>query len=512
MPTRKIFDEPHAAIIEQTSARALAAPALRIFVAALALRWAYALAMYALLGDDGLKGGDSVSFAAQAQQFADAIRGGLVHGSHWLGEASYIAMPLYQWFTAVSFLLFGGHGAIGNVLLQGVLDSGTCVFVYKIARSLNERLGLPSAIAAILNPTQIVLSGLIYTDTSFTFFVALAFCAAVRLSKNPTWTNGALLGFALGGATLIRVSIAPWLFCAIGLLLASSIWQSKPLRQFAGLTVATAIVCLSLAAIAIRNHAQYGTFALSLQGGYHLALFIVPLAKETQDRTPFMVTFDQMVERVNQRFGPPSADFLEAKARALGCAVGQCRGLDPFEQSRHYQQIGWEALRDEIKPSALAESWASGIFINLASPAHLLSPPVSRLPRTGFYGTPGSSFVEKVFNYAFRSGNAIYSWLLVLGTIGLAVIRGVQAIGLWSLSIERRNWSKLAFAASWIVFLLLLYGSIASPKYRLPLEPLFNILTGAGIVTICAWRRRPRTSQEPLLTAADFRLGVSRSP
>ena len=189
MPTRKIFDEPHVAVIEQTSARALAAPALRIFVAALALRWAYALVMYALLGDDGLKGGDSVSFAAQAQQFADAIRGGLVHGSHWLGEASYIAMPLYQWFTAVSFLLFGGHGAIGNVLLQGVLDSGTCVFVYKIARSLDERLGLPSAIAAILNPTQIVLSGLIYTDTSFTFFVALAFCAAVRLSKNPIWTK-----------------------------------------------------------------------------------------------------------------------------------------------------------------------------------------------------------------------------------------------------------------------------------------------------------------------------------
>jgi 4-amino-4-deoxy-L-arabinose transferase-like glycosyltransferase len=478
MPIRRTFDEPPPAKTRQAPTRALAAPALLIFVAALALRWAYALAMYALLGDDGLEGVDSITYAAQAQQFADAIRGGLIHGSHWLGEASYTAMPLYQWFTAVSYLLFGGHGAIGNVLLQGALDSGTCVFVYSIARSLDERLGLPSAIAAILNPTQIVLSGLIYTDTFFTFLVASAFYAAVRCSQNSTWTNGALLGFALGGATLIRVSIAPWAFCAIGLLVASSVWQSKPLRQLAGLTITTVLVCLSLAAIAIRNHAQYGTFALTSQGGDYLAIWIVPLAKEMQDRTPFMVTAEQMVERTKQRFGPPSPDS--------------------FEQSRRYQQIGWKALRNDIRLSALAKSWASGIFINLTSPALLLSPPVSRLPRTGFYGTPGGSFAEKVFNYAFRSGNATYGWLLILGTIGLAAIRSLQAIGLWALIIERRHWPKLVFAASWIAFLLLLNGPIASPKYRLPLEPLFNILTGAGIVSICAWRKRSTTSEEPV--------------
>lgn len=32
---------------------------LKIFFAALIIRWAYALAMYALMGDDGLKGVDS---------------------------------------------------------------------------------------------------------------------------------------------------------------------------------------------------------------------------------------------------------------------------------------------------------------------------------------------------------------------------------------------------------------------------------------------------------------------
>jgi hypothetical protein len=177
-----------------------------------------------------------------------------------------------------------------------------------------------------------------------------------------------------------------------------------------------------------------------------------------------------MIDRANRRYGAPSAN--------------------PFEQSSRYQDVAWDALRNEIKLSALIKSFASGIVINLASPAHLLSPPVSHLARTGFYDTPGGSFAEKVFNYAFRSGNPAYSWLLIAGTFGLVVLRLIQAVGLWSLARHRSNWPSLLFAGSWVVFLLLLDGPIASPKYRLPLEPLFDILTGAGAVAIWTWWRR----------------------
>jgi hypothetical protein len=200
-----------------------------------------------------------------------------------------------------------------------------------------------------------------------------------------------------------------------------------------------------------------------------LALWIVPLAKEAQDRTPYMTSLENMNERTTERFGPPSSD--------------------PFEQSRRYQQIGWEVLRDEIRLTSLAKSWASGIFINLASPAHLLSPAVLQLPHSGFYGTPGGSFAEKVFNYVFRSGNATYSWLLIFGSFGLALVRAVQFLGVCALA-GQRLYGQIIFASSWIVFLLLLNGPIASPKYRLPLEPLFNIMTGAGILSIQYLRKR----------------------
>ncbi len=176
-----------------------------------------------------------------------------------------------------------------------------------------------------------------------------------------------------------------------------------------------------------------------------------------------------MAKRTAELYGPPSAD--------------------PFEQSRHYQRVGWDALRSEIAWTSLLKSWAIDAFINLASLAHLLSPPVSQLPRTGFYATPGASFLKKVHNYAFRSGNSLYSWLLILGTLVLVAIRAVQILGFCFPVKRRAYWSALLFAGSWIVFLLLLNGPIASPKYRLPLEPLFNMLAGAGILAIRIHRK-----------------------
>jgi 4-amino-4-deoxy-L-arabinose transferase-like glycosyltransferase len=442
---------------------------LKIFLLAFIIRCAYALALYAGGGADDLMGTDSVVFVAQAQAFANALHAGTVGGSHWLGDASN-TMPLYQWLTALPYYIFGHAGAIAYVTMQTAFDAGTCVLVFMLAGSLDPRLALPAAIIAAFNPTQIVLSGIIYTDTPYTFFVTLSLYLAHLWTRTPSLARAAAFGGALAAAVLVRVTVAPWAFGAIVLLGAYAALRHVPPRRSATIVVSAAILGLSLGVISLRSYGQYGTFALTPQGGEHFALWIVPLAKETQDRTPFTTSVEDIIRRTTERYGPRSAN--------------------PFEQSRRFQQIGQEVLHDDIKITALAASWVSGIFINLASPALLLSPPISHLPRTGFYDTLGNSFSEKAFNYAFRSGNATYSWLLILGTAGLIAIRAMQLLGLVVLLAQRRFWPRIVFAGSWIVFLLLLNGPIASPKYRLPLEPLFNIMTAAGLLAMGNFRRR----------------------
>lgn len=436
---------------------------LKIFVAALVVRWAYALAMYSLMGDDGLKGVDSFTYAGGGSDFADALKAGTVHGAQWFGQQAY-TMPLYHWLAAIPFMVFGStHGALAYVLMQGIFDAGTCIAVYGIASRLSHRIATAAAIVAIFNPTQIVLSGLFYTDTPFALFVALSFWAAFRWIEKPSWRKAFLLGLALGCAALIRAIIVPWAFFALALLAGYLFWKKLAPRRIATVTAAFIALCVCVGIIVAKNVAVFGTAGLTPQGGIHLALWVVPLAKEMQDRTPYMTSYNELEKRTIERFGPHPSN--------------------PFEQSRQYTIIAKEALKD-IPISAIAKSWLSGITINLVSPAVLLSPPVSQLPRPGFYNTPGDSFFDKAINYAFRSGQPTYTWFLLIGSAGLALMRLLQLVGFATLARRTVNWPALFLAASWIGYILLVNGPVASPKYRLPLEPLFNVLTGAGLIAL----------------------------
>lgn len=441
---------------------------LKIFFGALVIRWAYAITLYWTMGDDGLKGVDSLSFAFYAQNFADGLRASSISGAQWFGDSPY-SMPLFNLLSAFPYYIFGNdRGALAYVLLQGLIDAGTCLLVYGIALNLSERIARASAAFAAINPTQIVLSGLFYSDTPFVFFVALSFYFAFRFAKNPSWQTAAALGLSLGCAGLIRAIIVPWAFVALAMIPIYFAWNRIPARKFAAIAGGLISLSLCVGVIFAKNYLQYGRIGLTAQGGIHLALWVVPLAREMQDRTPFMTTLTEMQKRTIDRFGPTPQNY--------------------FQQSDQYTVIAKEALKD-IQTSSLAKSWLSGMTINLVSPAVILSPPVSKLPRPGFYGTPGENFFDKAFNFAFRSGQPVYTWLLIAGAIGLGAMRLLQLIGLAAICRSRANWPAVFLAASWFGYILLVNGPVASPKYRLPLEPLFNVMSGAGFVALANRRK-----------------------
>jgi hypothetical protein len=215
-----------------------------------------------------------------------------------------------------------------------------------------------------------------------------------------------------------------------------------------------------------RNVSQFETWAVTSQGGLHLAFWVVPLVKESHDGTPWQQGYNAMQKRVADRFPASSAN--------------------PFENSRRYTEVAREALA-ELGPVAIAKAWLSGAAINIAAPSIILSPPISTLPRTGFYGTPGASPLQKIENFLFRSDNALYTWVLIIGIIGVAIIGAVQLGGLFVISRDRRHWPAVLLFLLWLLFILAINGPVASPKYRLPIEPVLMVLTGAGLTL---WRRR----------------------
>jgi hypothetical protein len=247
------------------------------------------------------------------------------------------------------------------------------------------------------------------------------------------------------------------------------------LRLVTQLATAAIIAALFVAPILLRNVTQYNAWAFTPQGGAHLAFWVVPLVKEAKDGTVWSEGAKQMQQRRDARFGAETGN--------------------PFEESRKLSTIGREALQ-ELGLFPLVKAWTLGAALNLGTPAVVISPPVFQLPRTGFFATTGSSLIEKIFNFLFQSDNAAYAWILLIGLSGVCLIRLVQLFGLAALLQDRSTWPILTVFVLWGCYVLAINGPIASPKYRLPIEPVLMVLTGAGLVAIGeCWSRRRKKNQ-----------------
>jgi Dolichyl-phosphate-mannose-protein mannosyltransferase len=432
----------------------------KIFLSALAVRWLYAVLMVVLMGDAGLQSVDSETYLAYAHDFAAQIVSGSLGGMRWLGPIGD-SMPLANWLFGLCGLVFGASTAFGYVLLQGIIDAGTCLLVYRIAETIDKAYATPAGWAAAFNPTQIVLSGLVLTDTPFLFFTALFLLGAVRYLRTPTWRQASLIGLALGAATMTRALSAPFAAVLLVFLPFAMLFRQSLFRHIiAQLSAAAVIFAVCIAPVLWRNVTQFGVWSLTPQSGIHLALWVVPLVKEATDGTPWQRSYNDIQRRVDDRYPTPTAN--------------------PFEQSRRYREVALEELAT-LDIRAMAKAWVVGAAINLGSPAIILSPPILSLPRTGFYATPGVSPLDKIRNFLFHSENATYTWILLIGIAGVLLVRLIQFTGLVALLRQGGQLAILSLFGLWIAYVLAVNGPVATPKYRLPIEPPLTVLTGAGL-------------------------------
>ena len=445
-----------------------AAVLVKLSLVALAIRWSYDAVLYLTMGDTGLMGIDSHDYLHRAQVFASALTDKQVIRWDWFG-GDPMQMPIFTWTTALSALVSSTNAPLIYVLSQGVVDTATCLLVYAIARDIDPRIALPAGIIAALNPTQIVVAGLLYPDTIFTFFVALMILGAFRWLRTPSWSAILLIAIGFVGAAYTRILIAPFGIALIAFLLIASLWSRRLRWQTViQLGVAAVIFGLAVGGISLRNRVEYGYWQLTPQSGMHLSRWIVPLVRQAKDGTPWRESYNELEQRAKSRFGT-LAD-------------------NPFERSNQYTQIAMEEL-PRLGLAPMVKAWIFGTAINLGTPAIVLSPPVIQLPRTGFYDTAGANMFERVFNFLFRSDNKLYAWVLLAGICGTALVRLIQLVGVFVLRRMGQNVASVLLLFGWCAYVLFINGPVASPKYRLPMEPALVVLAAAGW---CALRRRNR--------------------
>lgn len=443
---------------------------LIVFLAALSLRFVYGLAHYIGLGADGLMSTDSFTFIKIAENHLAALAGAPGQGPWaWLGGDTAV-LPLFIWMLSGALWL-GGGDPLAFVLIQGVLDAGTCVFTALLAEAVHRRLFIPAGVFAVANPTLIALGGLVLSDSLFIFWSTLSLLAAVKLWRGPGWGRldrgsaawgwAVVLGVAFGAAMLTRVTMLPWIAATLIALAVAFLVRRRP-TGLPPLLAATLLAALIFSPVIARNLDRYGSWATTSQTGAYVLLWLVPLTREVADGTPWEKSSAEMRTK-------------------LAAAHPDLARRTPFQRSRLMTELAVEELR-VLGAGTILRAWLRGAAINLGSPAATISPALARLPKGSFYGTSGAGgFLAKLKRFLFDNPSPTYAWVVILGLLGVAVLRLVQLIGLAGMFVAwRGRRCMVLYLAAWAVFILLISGPVASPKYRAPIEPVLIVFLAAG--------------------------------
>jgi hypothetical protein len=396
-------------------------------------------------------------------------------------------MPLYPLLLGGIRHIFGDDPRM-VAILQAVIDAGTCALIAALGALISPLVGLIAGILAALSVTLIVFSTQILTETASLFFFTLMLLAGARFLRHPTNALAIIAGLAGGIASATRPAVAPLLAAAVPLVLVIALIQR---RGFAAALAAALLFAVGAAApiapVLLRNVIHYGSFSLTTQTGHHLADWIVPLVTERADGTPYQKTVDRMEALYAQR-----AQTTLCAPRKLECSAehdlnGQ---TNPFQRAAVKSEVAREAMA-RLPLSAYAKAWLEGMVVNLASPALLIDPRVRALPKPSFYNTPGASLWEKTRAYLFDDP-AAYQVLLIVGLVAMLPILMLEAAGFVMLA-RTLPWAAV-FAGGVLAYFLVLNGPVATPKYRLPMEPVLIVLAAIPLARL-AERVLPRRSR-----------------
>jgi hypothetical protein len=369
-------------------------------------------------------------------------------------------MPLYP------LLLAGVQSTLGDVpravaLIQAVIDAGTCTLIAALGALVSPRVGFFAGLLAALSVTLIVLSSQVLTDTLFLFFFALLLLAGARFLLRPT--NGlALLAGLSGGLSLVtRPAVGVLLAAAVPLVFIIAMVQ----RRSAGPALAAAMLfalgaAAPIAPVMLRNAIHYGSVSLTTQTGDHLAYWIVPLVTQRADGTPYQTSVDRMQALYQQR--APSGD------------------ANPFRQAAIKTELAREEMA-RLPLAAYVRAWLEGMVMNLGAPALLVDPRVRALPKPSFYNTPGTGLWERARAYVFDDPG-LYQVLLLVGLVAMLPFLALATVGFIMLA-RTLPWAAV-FAGGVLAYFLMINGPVATPKYRLPMEPVLIVLAAIPLARL----------------------------
>jgi hypothetical protein len=207
----------------------------------------------------------------------------------------------------------GGHWAVVIMLL--VMGSLIPLLGARLVPLLSEHAGLRGeaavrrltlwvAFALVVEPYSILLSTIMYTETSFTFLFLIGLWFLLAYLRAPTWRRIVWAAFFLGLACLIKPTIQyAWILVPAFIVLrelsrVNFVWGKVYMRVVLVQSLVFAVLFSTLLVPwIIRNHREFGIYGMSAQPAYNLYTYLVPTVRALRNHTNFgiehKIVFDQ---------------------------------------------------------------------------------------------------------------------------------------------------------------------------------------------------------------------------
>lgn len=389
-------------------------------------------------------------------------------------------MPLYPWFLAAIFDVFG-EGALGAVVrVQAVIDGLTVIALALAAAAISRRFVIGTALVAAVIPNFLVHSSYVLTETLFLAFFAWGLCTLLWALRGHTTLLLSMAGLCFGAALLTRPVLMFFPLFLLPVLVYALVATGRAGVGRAALMALIPVIVMAAFAMprVVDNYRNHGHAVLTTQSGNHLTKWVYPCL-----RTPWTCSSISDAWDENRRTRDARLALLPPDQRD-----------DPYVRDSILREIGKERIR-ELGIVRIAVGMTVGAIKNTVQTAVYETLTQFRQPPNFLSAMPGEGFGDKFVNFVATNKTNVFMIVWAIAQAGLLLSRVVQLAGLGSGLKDPRIRPYVALLFMTVIYFLAVNGPIANPKYRLPAEPGFIILLVMGWYTLLDWWRARRAAR-----------------
>ena len=373
-------------------------------------------------------------------------------------------VPGYPIFLALLYKLFGIHLWI-IPLVQIALDLGTTLLTYLSARLAfrSERIALIAAFLFTTNLLAAFFSNIVFTETFFTFFVALSTYLFLYAMKSNRKLVYLIAGLCMGWTALIKPIFIylPIVFSVIALFQKGH-WKKNIIKS--GILLFSFLFVISF--LQNYNLKKYGYYAISSVQGYNTLAYNAAILISNVE---------------NKNFNQTRAGLMEEVAKNTDEDL-----TNPFVRSRVYQEA---AIPIILKyPLEYFYFHCRGILFMLMCPE---VDSVSKVFGINYEkitesDTPTSGSIFERLKFLFFINREGYQLLKAL-MIRIIFEYSFLLIGL--IACLRKKETRL-YALFFLLIILYFTNAtsiVGSSRFRMPVLPALYILVAPGVAIFFNW-------------------------